>query len=446
MGRGNAKTAFATFLLLLHLCGPEAKANSQLYSSAQSRDQAGIIFDYGKKMVRNSPDLNSVVVIRETAKHLVCPEMGTVYKALSAEASTAYGLSPAFVVHDELGQCVGPRSDLYEALETAQSKQPEPLSIIISTQARDDGDLLSQLIDDALMEPDPRTKIRLYTAQREMDPFSVEAIRAANPHFDAFMNREEVLRQASDAKRLPSRELAYRNLVLNQRVQAHTPFITPQVWDENKAPPSTLDGKRVFGGLDLSSVADLTSLMLFDPSDGSVHTFAWLPKEGLIERSRLDKRPYDIWAMEGKLLTVPGNAQNFDHVAQFLREIFNRCLIEKIAFDRAYMKFLRPCLERAGFKLNELEKFVEFGQGFLSMGPAIRELEQLFLERKLRHGDHPVLRMCAANSAIVIDDAGNRKFTKRKSTGRIDAMVSLAMAAGVAAASPKKPKFTFFAV
>jgi phage terminase large subunit-like protein len=63
--------------------------------------------------------LSSVVVIRDTAKELFCPELGTLYKALSAEASTAYGLSPVFIVHDELGQVKGPRSELYDALETA---------------------------------------------------------------------------------------------------------------------------------------------------------------------------------------------------------------------------------------------------------------------------------------------------------------------------------------
>ena len=81
--------------------------------------------------------------------------MGTLYRALSAEASTAYGLSPAFAVHDELGQVRGPRSELYEAIETAAGAQEEPLSIVISTQAPTDADLLSVLIEDAKRGQDP---------------------------------------------------------------------------------------------------------------------------------------------------------------------------------------------------------------------------------------------------------------------------------------------------
>ena len=118
-GRKNGKTALAAFLLLLHLCGPEARENSQLYSAAQSREQAAILFALAAKIVRMSPDLSQYVTVRDTAKQLACQELGTLYRALSAEASTAYGLSPLFTVHDELGQVRGPRSELYEALETA---------------------------------------------------------------------------------------------------------------------------------------------------------------------------------------------------------------------------------------------------------------------------------------------------------------------------------------
>jgi len=101
MGRKNAKTAFAAFLLLLHLVGPKSIVNSQLFSAAQSREQAAILFNYAAKCVRMSPDLSLFVGIRDTAKQLFCAERGTLYRALSAEATTAMGLSPVFTVHDE---------------------------------------------------------------------------------------------------------------------------------------------------------------------------------------------------------------------------------------------------------------------------------------------------------------------------------------------------------
>lgn len=429
MARKNAKTALSAFLVLLHLVGPEARPNSQLYSAAQSRDQAAVLFELAAKVVRMSEDLSQYVTIRDTAKELLCHDLGTIYKALSADAATKFGLSPALTIHDELGQVKGPRSQLYEALETASAAQESPLSIVISTQAPTDGDLLSLLIDDALSGADPRLKVALYSAPLDMDPFGDEAIRLANPHFDVFMNREEVRRMASDAKRLPSRESAYRNLVLNQRVEARNPFVARAIWMENGGEPAELDGEDVYGGLDLSSVSDLTALVLLSEA-GDVHPTFWLPADGLEAKARADRVPYDVWARDGLLQTTPGSAIEYEFVAEYLRGVFDRCNVRALAFDRYNMRFLKPWLERVGFTDEELSRFVEFGQGFVSMSPAIRELEARLLARKLRHGGHPVLQMCAVNTVAVSDPAGNRKFTKQKSTGRIDGMVALAMAVG----------------
>ncbi len=439
MARKNAKTATSAFLLLLHLCGPEAKPNSQLYSAAQSRDQAAILFGYASKVVRMSPDLSEYVAVKESAKMLSCAELGSVYRALSADASTAYGLSPVFSVHDELGQVRGPRSELYEAIETASAAHESPLSIIISTQSPTDADLLSLLIDDALTGADPRVKVALHTAPLEMDPFSDAAIRAANPHFDVFMNKEEVRKQASDAKRLPSMEAGYRNLILNQRVEAKTPFITRAIWLENGEEPASERGMKVYGGLDLSSVNDLTALVLASEEGDVIPTF-WLPEEGLAEKSRADRVPYDVWAKQGFLQTTPGRSVEYEFVAERLREVFDTYDVAALAFDRWGMKHLRPWLIKAGFTEKELERFVDFGQGFQSMSPAIRALEARLLAKKIRHGKHPVLTMCAANAVVVKDPAENRKFTKSKASGRIDGMQALAMAVGVMPmATPPKP-------
>ena len=261
MARKQGKTAFAACLLLLHLVGPEARPNSQLYSAAQSREQAGILFSLAAKMVRLSPELSTYVGVRDTAKQLYCAELGTLFRALSADASTAYGLSPVFIVHDELGQVRGPRSELFEALETATGAQEEPLSVVISTQAPTDADLLSLLIDDAQRGEDPRTKVILYSADEDEDPFSEKAIRQAAPHYDLFMNQQEVKDQAAAASRMPSREAAYRNLVLNQRVNAINPFVSRNVWTSCGAEPdqTVFLTQSVYLGLDLSARNDLTA-------------------------------------------------------------------------------------------------------------------------------------------------------------------------------------------
>lgn len=438
-GRKNGKTALSAFICLLHLCGPEARPNSQLFSAAQSRDQAAILFALAAKVVRMSPDLAAYVTPRDTAKQLFCAELGTLYRALSADASTAYGLSPVLIIHDELGQVKGNRSELYEALETATGAQENPLSIIISTQAPTDGDLLSMLIDDGLSGKDPRVVVSLYTAAADADPFTEAAVRQANPAFGDFQNAKEVMAMAEDARRMPSRESEYRNLVLNQRVDASSPFVSRTVWVDCAAPVvPDFKGLPVYAGLDLSEVSDLTAFVAVAPVEGVWHvrpTF-WLPGVGLAEKARADRVPYDLWARDGWLQTTPGKTVDYEFVAAFLWTFCQGNDVRKIAFDRWNWRHLKPWLLKAGFTEDQLEGdgaiFEQMGQGFQSMSPALRDLESALLNRRIAHGGHVVLESCARNATVQADPAGNRKLSKIKSHGRIDGMVALAMAMSVA--------------
>jgi len=441
VARKSGKTCFAACLLLVHLVGPMALPNSQLFSAAQSRDQAALLYSLAAKIVRMSPRLCDAIICKDGVKQLHCPAKGTVYRALSADASVAYGLSPAFVVHDELGQVRGPRSELFEALETASAAQLAPLSIIISTQAPRNADLLSILIDDAMAGHDPRVICSLFSAPVDADAFDLQTIRAANPSLGVFQNPQEVLAMAEDARRMPSREAAYRNLILNQRIEASSPFVTPAQWRACNGQPLDLRGRDVFAGLDLSETRDLTALVLIgqDIRDGTWHvrsTF-WLPSEGLHEKAQQDRTPYDVWAAKGFLQTTPGSSVGYEYVARYLKDVFDQHRVAKIAFDRWNMEHLKPWLLNAGFSEQVIkDKFIGFGQGYKSMSPALRDLESVILEKKLRHGDHPILMMCASNAVIDRDPAGNRKLSKKRSTGRIDGMVALVMAFGV---TPMRP-------
>jgi phage terminase large subunit-like protein len=60
------------------------------------------------------------------------------------------------------------------------------------------------------------------------------------------------------------------------------------------------------------------------------------------------------------------------------------------------------------------------------------------LEREIAHVDHPILKMCAVNAVTEGHDSSVRKLSKKRSSGRIDGMIALAMALGVAPLRPPK--------
>lgn len=441
--RKNGKTSWSAMILLLHLVGPEAVQNGQIYSTAMSRDQAAVLFALASKMVRMSVALSEYVSIKDSAKMLVCKALGTVYKALSSDSATAMGLSVSLAIHDELGQVRGPKSDLYDAIETAAAAQENPLSIIISTQSSSDGDLLSTLIDDGLQNNDPNVKCILYCVPKNGDPFDKKQLAKAQPNWH-LMNHDEVYRQMEEAKRMPSRQASFLNLVANQRVSTFFPFISKNVWDLSAQDVSEFDDAMVWAGLDLSGRTDLTSLIVVGKIDGIWHTksYFWTPEIGVSDRSKRDRQPYDVWVNQGYIRTTPGATVDYEFVAKDIAEILSPLNLQAIAYDRWRITILKKEFDLIGVEL----PLVEWGQGFKDMSPAIDALESELLNGRIAHGSHPVLTMCAANAVITTDAANNRKLAKDKATGRIDGIVAMAMAFGIAATQTEEsaPEFQMF--
>lgn len=438
IARKNGKSAIIAAIALAHLVGPEARLNSQIISGARSRDQAALVFKLMSKMIRLSPELSKITRIVDSQKQIFGLAMNVEYKAISAEAGTAHGLSPVLAILDEVGQIKGSHDAFVEAIETAQGAHDNPLLVAISTQAATDADLFSMWLDDAASSQDPRIVSHVYTAPHGCDIMDQKAWKSANPAMGAFRSMTDLEDFATQAQRLPAKENSFRWLYLNQRIEMNSPFVSQGVWKQCAGPVASFEGRPVFGGLDLSEVSDLTAAVFVAPIDGVWHckpTF-WLPGDGLAEKARADRVPYDLWHKQGHLQAAPGKTVDYEFVAAFLREFCDSNDVRKIAFDRYNWRHFKPWLLSAGFDEYEVEGddaiFVEMGQGFASMSPALRDLESVLLNGKLAHGGHPVLESCARNATVKVDPSGNRKLDKSVRTRRIDGMVALTMAMSVA--------------
>ena len=429
IARKNGKTALIAGIMLAHLVGPESRQNSQIISGARSREQAGQVFNYAAKMVQLSPDLSSVVRVLPSAKSLIGLPLNVEYKALSADGTTAHGRSPILAILDEAGQVKGPLDAFTDAITTSQGAHESPLLIVISTQAADDADLFSIWLDDAKKSADPRIVSHVYEAPVDCDLQDRKAWKAANPALGAFRNLDDLAEQAKQAARMPSAENTFRNLCLNQRVSAVSPFISVGVWKSCGGAVLDFGSAPVWCGLDLSSRTDLTAIVIVGKVAGVWHVKShfWTPEQGLADRSKRDRAPYDVWVRQGYLHTTPGATVDYEYVAQDIAAILGCLDVRAIAYDRWRISLLQKELDDHGISL----PLVEFGQGFKDMSPAIDALEAELLNGRIAHGGHPVLTMCASNAVVAKDAAGNRKLDKHKATGRIDGMAALAMAFGV---------------
>ena len=433
IGRKNAKTATIAFLVLAHVIGPEAELNSRLNSGAMSRQQAAEVFNYAAKCIRLSPVLSELTKVIPSQKVIEGLPLNTEYRALSADASTNIGGSPKVAVLDELGQIKGAQSEFVDAVTTAQAAHENPLLLYISTQAPTDADFLSIAIDDATTNKPLDTVCHVYAADKDCDVMDEKQWLYANPALGKFRSIEDMRSQAEKAKRMPSFRNTFRNLLLNQRVASFATFIDPEEWRKCNSQPLPLsECVTVYGGLDLSSKNDLTACVLVgECADGYKHVYAkfWTPRIGLSDRQNSDKAPYDLWEKQGWLTVIDGAVVDYEQVVLDIANWLDDegIMLDALAFDRWRIDLFKKEMDAIGIDL----PLIEFGQGFKDMAPALDELEDAVLTGTLRHGDNPLLNMCAINAVSVTDPANNRKLEKRKATGRIDGMVALTMAMGI---------------
>ena len=278
----------------------------------------------------------------------------------------------------------------------------------------------------------------LYAAPDGCDLLDYEAWKTANPALGIFRSLDDLREQMTQAQRMPSMENTARNLLLNQRVSTESPFVSPDVWKSCGGQVQPFYGASVYCGLDLSARTDLTALVIVGQIDGVWHVVShfWTPEQGLVDRARRDRAPYDLWHQQGFIHTTPGATVDYEFVAQEIAEILSELNVEAIAYDRWRIDLLRKELDRIGAEL----PLVEWGQGYKDMAPALDALEAELLNGRIAHGAHPVLTMCAANATVTKDPTGARKLDKSRATGRIDGMQALAMAIGAAVTSEEAAK------
>ncbi|WP_233146780.1 terminase large subunit [Ignatzschineria sp. F8392] len=459
IARKNGKTGLIAFLMLGHIVGPESKLNSRVISGAMSREQASEVYRAASNSAELSDDLRSLVRATPSQKTLLGLAVNAEYKAISAEGKTAHGNNPVLTIIDEAGQIKGSTSEFIEAITTAGGAYDDPLRITISTQSETDHDYFSLDIDDAI-EHQPADKVcHLYEAEKDCDLLDEKQWLYANPALGEFKDINYLRAEADKATRSPRLANTFRRYQLNQRIVSNEAYIQADEWKLCNGKPAMLDKEmQIFGGLDLSKTTDLTSLVLIgiDSVDSDhavhVHPYFWMPNEKIEERDKTDRAPYIFWRDEGYIKTTPGATVDYDFVAYQLIEILEDHGLWftdlKIGFDRWKIGELKKSLLALNVPESDINQcFIEHGQGFKDMTPALEKLTEYILNHQLRHGDNPVLNMCSFNAIAVEDPAENVKLDKRRATGRIDGVQALAMAVGTSLKepneAPKEPSLFF---
>ena len=439
--RKQGKTALAAALALCHLLGPESEERGQVFSAASDREQAAIIYREMESIILSIPEFETRCHIQSFHRTITDTVTGSVYKAMSADARKAHGLSPSFMVYDELAQSND--RELYDNLVTGTGARKEPLMVVISTQSADPNHIMSELVDYALkiedgtLPKDPAFYGCVYAAPDDCDPWDEKTWFDCNPALDDFRSLEEMQIFAEQAKKIPAKESVFKNLYLNMRVDPEAKWISVADFDACVGQIPDLTGRECYAGLDLSSTQDLSALSLcFAPiaENEPFHTlhYAWCPSDAIKSRSKADRVPYELWNKQQYIEATPGTVVDYGYILKRIETISKQYALKAILFDRWGATKIIKDLTDAGLTV------LEFGQGFASMSPPSKEMEKLVLERKIVFPDNPALAWCFSNVIAEVDAAGNVKPSKKKSKEKIDMVVSSIMALDGALRNQKK--------
>jgi phage terminase large subunit-like protein len=444
VARKNGKTELAAALCLCHLAGPEAEPAGECYSAAADRHMAGRIFHELERFILKDNELSERCHIRRFTKEIEVAHgegEGSVYQALSSDATKAHSLNPSFVVCDEVAQWRG--RELFDNLRTGFGARAEPLLVAISTKSQDPHSVMSELVDYgrkvlAGVIQDPAFYAVIYETPIPEDPEAYaaqmtdeECWKLSNPALGDFRSLTEIRKVAAQALRIPAREAAFRSLYLNQEIDAEERAIPMAEWQacRGEIDVEALRGQRCYGGLDLSSTTDLTSLALYFPDSGALLSWSWAPKENIATREELDRVPYRQWVDQGLLRTTEGKAVNRREIARQLASIVAPFDLQLVGYDTWRIEDLLSILADEGIEL----PLVPFVQAASMMAPAYDAFETAVLDRALAHDGGQLLTWAVSNLALSTDSNGNRKPDKGKARERIDPAVAAIMAVGLAA-------------
>jgi len=443
--RKNGKSEMAAGVALYMLVADD-EPGAQVYGAAGDRDQATIVFRVAAEMVRRSPMLAPKCRVIDSVKRVVDQSTASFYRAIPADAAGSHGFNASGIVVDELH--VQPNRDLIDVLTTSTGARRQPLTFYITTAGYDRRSICWELHDYALkvqsgvIQDDTFLPV-VYAAPEEADWTDPAVWAAANPSLGVTLKLDYLEQECRRAQQTPAYQNTFRRLHLNQWSRQETRWLPLASWDACAEPvdAEALRGHDCYAGLDLASTTDIAALVLVFPrveEEAQVETtegdtqsigrvafdvlpYFWVPKDTMTERSRIDRVPYDLWAEQGYIQATEGNVIDYRAIMATLDELAQAYNIREIGFDRWGATQLIQDMQEGGLEV------VPIGQGFASMSAPTKELLNVVLGRRLRHGAHPVLRWMADNMVVSTDPAGNIKPNKAKSSEKIDGMVALIM-------------------
>lgn len=438
IGRKNGKGSLVAWIII-YLYFTQDTYGAEYIIVANDIKQATNLFNTIQLTIKNNKTLKKYVKITESKKQMYRKSTNSYLRVLSNEGGNLDSYASYIVVLDEVHEYKS--DEAYSKLITGMGLWDDP--IMFTTTTASDGEdeqnleyqmysyskkLESEEIDDDTFY------YAVYEAKKDCDIFDIDEWCNANPALGCFKKIDDFIKLAKKAMAMKTFEAKFRRLYLNQHIATDNikNAINMDLWNKctKKITLEELKEYKIcWCGLDLSSKNDITAfVMVFYDEDRDkyiIYPLLFTPKDTMIEREENDRNPYSEWVSSGDLIALEGKYINFELFLDYLYELDNEFEIDKIGFDRWGSQTI----------LNRLENkwdIVPLGQGSKTFTPFINDFENLLIDERLVISENEVFNYMAKKTIAVYDDSMNVKYSKKKSEFKIDGIIAMIMALGLA--------------
>ncbi|NMA00778.1 MAG: terminase large subunit [Clostridiaceae bacterium] len=436
IAKKNGKS-FLSAAIGLYMQIADGEGGPEVYAAATKRDQAKIIWNVAKAMIRKDKHLKKVT--RSLVGEIITDFNDGVFKPLASDADTLDGHDIHCALMDEIQQWRH-GYDLYDILYRGMDNRLQPLALLTSTAGTIREDLYDMIYEEAsniidgYEKPngfeDEQSIFFIYELDERDEWKNFENLIKANPGLGTIRNEASLKTEWNRAKNNPNMYLKmFLTKNCNIRETAQESWLSLE--DIQNDLTHSIDELRpsyVFVGADLSSTTDLTCVTWLYQKAGSdriyVEQMYFIPEDILEKKIEQDYVPYDKWVDQGWVTLLPGNKIDQESVWEWCYEYMEEKNIIPLAsgFDTWGAELLMKRFgEYYGKRTVEAVR-----QGVQTLSQPMKALGADLQADRISYNKNPVLEWCIANTVIIKDRNGNIQPHKGKSTlKRIDGLASL---------------------
>jgi phage terminase large subunit-like protein len=417
-GKSVLDSAIANYMLVA-----DNEGGAEIYSIATKKEQAKIVWDEAKRMIKKSPALDKR--IRCLIGGIYFDQKDSYFRALASDSNSLDGLNSHLVIADEVHAWKD--KNLLDVMYDSMSAREQPMLLETSTMGTVrqnvfdiEYDYASQVIDGVIQ--DETLLPIIYELDDEKEWTNEECWYKANPSLGVIKSVKDLRDKVERAKNNPIELVNLLCKDFNIRQNSMNAWLTFEDLNNEEIYSEWKDCYCI-GGCDLSSTTDLTCATLLGVVKGKIRVkqMYWIPSNYLEKKITEDKIPYDKWIKLGWMRLSGESKIDYHDITQwFIEEVQNNDLRPLwIGYDSWNAEFWKIEMQEYGFDM------VEVRQGYKTESAPLKQMKADLMDKKINYNNNPILKWNLSNVAIKQDDNENIMITKEKSRQRIDGVASL---------------------